>query len=169
MTQSKPSKTALKRQQLQLQALGERLIGMDARILDELPLGDRLRDALGAAESIRGRGALRRQKQLIGKLMRDVDADAIRATLDAQTADDRQAKRIFADAERWRDRMSAGDMDAIAEFAASTGSDTTELAGMVAKLRASHSDKATKTLRRRLFRLIHDALVMRAQDDRIRR
>ena len=114
MTQAKPSKTALKRQHLELQELGERMIGMDARVLDELPLDDRLRDAVRAAASMRGRGALRRQKQLIGKLMRNADAGAIHAALDARAADDRVAKRIFANAERWRDRIARGDAEAIA-------------------------------------------------------
>ena len=169
MTQSKPSKTELKRRHLDLQQLGERMIGMDARILDDLPLDERLRDALHAAASMRSRGALRRQKQLIGKLMRNADAEAIRAALDAQGAEERIAKRIFADAESWRDRIARGDDDAIDEFAEVSGSDASELSGLVSELRSSHSDKQTKTLRRRLFRVIHDALVMRARDDRIPR
>ena len=169
MTQAKPSKTERKRQHLELQELGERMIGMDARVLDELPLDDRLRDAVRAAASMRGRGALRRQKQLIGKLMRNADAGAIHAALDARAADDRVAKRIFANAERWRDRIAGGDAEAIAEFAAASGGDSSELADLVSELHSSRSDKQTKTLRRRLFRLIHDALVMRARDDRIPR
>ena len=169
MTQAKPSKTELKRRHLELQELGERMIGMDARILDELPLDERLRDAIRAAASMRGRGALRRQKQLIGKLMRNADADAIRSALDARAADDRLARRIFADAEQWRDRIARGDADAIAEFTATSGGNASELARLVAELRSSRSEKQTKTLRRRLFRVIHDALVMRGGDDRIPR
>ena len=169
MTQSKPSKTELKRRHLELQRLGERMIGLDARILDDLPLDERLRDALHAAASTRGRGALRRQKQLIGKLMRSADADAIRAALDEQGAEDRLSKRIFADAESWRDRIARGDDEAVVEFAAVSGSDVSELADIVSELRSSHTDKQTKTLRRRLFRVIHDALVMRTRDDRIPR
>ena len=169
MTQAKPSKTELKRQHIELQQLGERMIGLDAQTLDELPLDERLRDALQAAASTRGRGALRRQKQLIGKLMRNVDADAIRAALDSRGTEERQAKRIFAEAERWRDRIARGDADALAEFVAATRSERKELAALVSELRASRSDKQTKTLRRELFRAIHDALVMRAQNDRIPR
>lgn len=169
MTQAKPSKTELKRRHLELQELGERMIGMDARVLDELSLDDRLRDAIRAAASMRARGALRRQKQLIGKLMRNADAEAIRAALDAQAADERSAKRLFAEAERWRDRIARGDGNAIAEFTAMEGCDASELAKLAAELRSSRSDKQTKTLRRRLFRVIHDALVMRSRDDRIPR
>lgn len=169
MTQAKPSKTELKRQHLELQELGERMIGMEVQVLDDLPLDDRLRDAIQNAASMRGRGALRRQKQLIGKLMRNADANAIRAALDARGADDRAAKRLFADAERWRDRIALGDDDAIAEFIAETGVDNPELTAVASKLLASHSDKQTKTLRRRLFRVVHDALLTRVGDDRIPR
>lgn len=169
MTQAKPSKTELKRQHLELQELGEQMIGMDAEALDGLPLDDRLRDAIQTAASMRSRGALRRQKQLIGKLMRNADADAIRAALDAKGAEDRIAKRVFAAAEHWRDRIARGDDEAVTEFTALTGIDSSELSGVVSGLRASRGDKQMKTLRRRLFRVVHDALVKRAGDDRIPR
>ena len=68
----KPSKSALKRDQHARQALGERLIELSRERLDRMPLDDALREAIVAAASMRSRGALRRQKQLIGKLMRDL-------------------------------------------------------------------------------------------------
>ena len=70
MTQPKPSKSARKREQLELQQLGERLIDLSADELEALPIDERLRDAVLAASKMRAHGALRRQKQLIGKLMR---------------------------------------------------------------------------------------------------
>ena len=164
-----PSKTALKREHTALQELGERMIGLEDEILANLPIDERLRDAVVAASSMRSRGALRRQKQLIGKLMRNADADAIRETLNALGADDRRAKRTFADAERWRDRLATGDDDTLSEFAALTGVDHEMLRQAVENVRSSQSDKQIKTNRRQLFRVVHDALVTHAQDVRISR
>jgi ribosomal 50S subunit-associated protein YjgA (DUF615 family) len=101
VTQPKPSKTARKREQLELQQLGERLIELTPEELQALPIEERLREAVLAATKIRSHGALRRQKQLIGKLMRSCDPEPIRQALEARGAEDRRAKRVFADTE-WR-------------------------------------------------------------------
>lgn len=81
MKDSKPSKSALKREHLALQKLGEQLIAIKPADLDTLPLGDNLLQAVREARSIKSHGALRRQKQYIGKLMRNVDPQPIRAGL----------------------------------------------------------------------------------------
>ena len=159
----------MKRQHTALQELGERMIGLEDETLADLPIDERLRDAVAAAGSMRSRGALRRQKQLIGKLMRSADADAIRQALNALGADERRAKRIFADAERWRDRLANGDSDTMTEFVALTSGDHEQLRQAVENVRRSQSDKQIKTSRRRLFRIVHDALVAHAQDVRISR
>lgn len=169
MAQTKPSKTARKREHLGLQELGERLIGFTADELQDLPLDDRLRDAVLAASTMTAKGALRRQKQLIGKLMRDADADAIRQALDARSADDRVAKRAFADAERWRDRIVSEGHAAIAEYRQATGATTETIGGLVAELQRTANERAAKNIRRRIFQNIHGALLARAQDDRIPR
>ena len=167
MTQPKPSKSARKREQLELQQLGERLIGLPADELEALPIDERLRDAVLGASKIRAHGALRRQKQLIGKLMRNCDPEPIRRALDARETDDRVAKRVFADAEQWRDRITAGGDAAIREFCEQSGAAAAPLAELLGRVRAAPSERAEKGLRRQLFRAIHDALIGVTQDDRI--
>ena len=81
MTGLKPSKSARKREHLALQKLGEELITIRRSDLDSLPLDDALRDAVREAGEIKAHGALRRQKQYIGKLMRNIDPEPIRAGL----------------------------------------------------------------------------------------
>ncbi|NIA28230.1 MAG: DUF615 domain-containing protein, partial [Desulfobulbaceae bacterium] len=81
MTDSKPSKSARKREHLALQKLGEQLIALNESELDSLSLEDRLLRAVQAARRMKAHGALRRQKQLIGKLMKNVDAEPIRIAL----------------------------------------------------------------------------------------
>ncbi len=81
MTDIKPSKSARKREYLALQKLGEQLIGLREADVLALPLEDDLVNAVLDAQRMKARGALRRQKQYIGKLMRQADAESIRQAL----------------------------------------------------------------------------------------
>ena len=78
-----PSKSARKRAAHAAQALGERLIGLKEADLARVPLPETLRDAVREARRIKARGGLVRQKQYIGKLMRELDPQPIEAALDA--------------------------------------------------------------------------------------
>lgn len=78
MTELKPSKSARKREYIALQKLGEDLIALKDSDLDGLPLDDNLREAVQEARLIKAHGALRRQKQYIGKLMRHIDPEPLR-------------------------------------------------------------------------------------------
>ena len=81
MTDSKPSKSARKREYLALQKLGEELLKLRESDLLDIELDDDLREAVLEARRIRSHGALRRQKQYIGKLMRHIDPEPLRAAL----------------------------------------------------------------------------------------
>jgi ribosome-associated protein len=79
---SKPSKSARKREYRALQKLGEDLIPLLESDLRSMNLGEALLDAVLEAKRMKKRGALRRQKQYIGKLMgRLDDPEPIRAEL----------------------------------------------------------------------------------------
>lgn len=159
MTAIKPSKSARKRQQLELQKLGEQLIGLGDAELASFGLDERIVDAIRFARSIKSHGALRRQKQLIGKLMRDLDPEPIRAGLLALRADDLAAKRIFASAERWRDRLLREGSAAVAAFEEEFGQPDSGLARLLSEYEVATSDRAEKTLRREIFRRVHEILV----------
>jgi ribosome-associated protein len=156
---AKPSKSARKRDHLALQSLGEKLIPLEPAELEKLPLDESLLDAVVHAKSIRSRSALRRQRQLIGKLMREADADAIQASLDKLGMQDRLARDTFRKAERWRDRIATEGAAAVLEFAARGGdSDTecaTELEKLLRELEAAGNEPAKRRVRRRIFREIH--------------
>lgn len=158
MTDTKPSKSARKRDQLALQKLGEELIELKDEELGELPLDGELCAAVRTARSMRSRGALRRQRQLIGKLMRNADADAIRAALGVRRSREQREKRLFAAAERWRDRLVGGGTEALAAFAEETGRPKRELQGLVNEVQHTVDQRREKTLRRELFRRVHRIL-----------
>jgi ribosome-associated protein len=81
VTELKPSKSALKREYIALQKLGEELISLKESDLEGLPLDDNLHEAIMEARQIKAHGALRRQKQYIGKLMRHIDPEPLRAAV----------------------------------------------------------------------------------------
>lgn len=64
-----------------MQKLGEELITLRQSDLDQLPLDEGLLEAVMQARQIKAHGALRRQKQYIGKLMRHIDPEPIRDAL----------------------------------------------------------------------------------------
>jgi len=106
------SKTDLKRESTELQALGESLLTLRNELLARLQLPDTLLDALAQARRISDFEGRRRQMQFIGKLMRKLDAatlDAVRTTLDEQQRGPAQETAALHEAERWRDRLIADD------------------------------------------------------------
>ena len=75
------SKTRRKQEMHALQSLGETLARLPGEQLSRLDLPDSLRDAIVQARQISQRGALRRQLQYIGRLMRDLDVEPIESAL----------------------------------------------------------------------------------------
>jgi ribosome-associated protein len=80
---TKPSKSARKREYIARQKLGEELITLRVEDLQSLELDDDLLEAVMEARTIKSHGALRRQKQYIGKIMRHIDPEPIRAALES--------------------------------------------------------------------------------------
>lgn len=77
-----PSKSQLKRDMLALQKLGETLATLKPHELKRVPLSDSLLSAIRELAAMKSHGAMRRQRQLIGKLMRDEDQLAIQDAVD---------------------------------------------------------------------------------------
>lgn len=94
-----------------LQQIGEELATLSADALEGFALPDVLRDALLEAKRLPQSkfGALRRQMQYVGRLMREVDVAPIRARLADLQAPGKQANALHHLAERWRARLLADD------------------------------------------------------------
>jgi ribosome-associated protein len=158
VTESKPSKSALKRQFSELQVLGESLIELTDAQLTAIVAEPQLIDAVRLARSTNSHGALRRQKQLIGKLMRGIDAEPIRIAIDALNRRPQADKRVFREAETWRDRLCSDAEDALAEFCTHAGSSNPMLQQLVADHSAATLEPARKALSRQIFREVHKEL-----------
>ncbi len=100
-----PSKTKIKKQMHDLQDLGKQLTLLGNDKLRQLELPENLLEALTEYKHISKFGALKRQLQYIGKLMRDVDTAPILAKLEAWSGTSRQHTAWLHQVEQWRDRL----------------------------------------------------------------
>jgi len=154
----RPNKSALKRRAQGLQDLGEVLIGLPQTELDALPLPEVLRDAVMLARRITQHGGLYRQKQLIGKLMRKIDAEPIRIAVEARQARDRATTRQFQLIERWRGRLIQ-EKDAIAEFVRSyPTADRAQLQRLVDQARHERDNERPPKAARELFTVVQSLI-----------
>ena len=110
-----PSKSQVKRDMDALQAIGEALVALSRDQIRRMDLPENLREAVLEAQRITSFGAIKRQKQFIGKLMRSVDAAPIRAQLDALRGDSDAHNAWAHRLERWRDKLIAND-DSLADL-----------------------------------------------------
>lgn len=153
-----PSKSARKRAQEPLKILTERLLALSDPQLGELELPERLRTAVIAARTMRARGALRRQRQLITKHLRTLDTEPLETALRRLTAHERRVKSLFRDAEYWRDQLAEHGEAALTAFAERTQTEPAALRPLVAELGRSVDRARTRRLKRQLFRAVHELL-----------
>jgi ribosome-associated protein len=111
-----PSKSQLKRDSHALQDLGDELMKLTPEQLARLDLPEELAEAVRIGRGITAHGGLRRQRKFIGKLLRQMDAEPIRAGLAALRNESADAVRLQHLCERWRDRMLAEGDAAVNEF-----------------------------------------------------
>ena len=100
-----PSKSMRKRDAAAAQDLGTRLIALKEPDLAALNLPETLHDAILLAKRITSRGGLARQRQFIGKLMRDIDPAPIEAALSAESRATAQDAERHKRVEAWRARL----------------------------------------------------------------
>jgi len=153
------SKSQRKREMHALQALGETLVGLRDDQLSRLDLPENLHEAIMQARSISARGALRRQLQYVGRLMRDVDADQIRDRLQSVQAGTVRDVAMLHRAERWRERLLTEDT-AISEFvAAFPATDVQQLRTLLRNTKRDTAAGRPPRAYRELFRNIRDVLL----------
>jgi ribosome-associated protein len=149
-----PSKTRRKRDMAALQALGERLVDLDAGRLASLGLPETLVDAVALARRTTRHEARRRQMQYIGRLMRDIDPAPLEAAFERWAQGPAEERARFAALERWRTRLldEPGSLD---EFLADhPAADRTTLARHVAAAREERARGGPPHRQRALFRAL---------------
>ena len=148
------SKTRRKEAMRELQDLGRALLGLDPIRLAALGLPERLADAIALARKLSKHEARRRQMQYIGRLMRDVDPEPLRAALATGTSGTAAERAHFANLERWRHRILDDPQGLDAFSIAYPTAPRAALATLVADVRAERMRAAPPRKSRALFREI---------------
>lgn len=157
MQDERPSRTQRKKEVEALQALGERLVALNAAQLGVVPLPDELREAVLEAQRIRSREGHRRQLQYIGKLMRGIDVAPIRKALDALEGKDAEQNALLHRLERWRERLIAEGDAALAELVNEfPGADRQPLRQLVMKARKERDEAKPPAAARALFKALRE-------------
>lgn len=111
------SKTQRKKRMTELQTMGEDLLSLNKKQLEQIDAPEPLLGALREYQRLPNRNeAKRRQLQFIGKLMRGSDHESIRAALEKLRTPDRQEIRRGQDIELWGERLLSGGEDEIQAF-----------------------------------------------------
>jgi len=151
-----PSKSMRKREAAAAQDLGTRLIALKESELAALELPETLHDAILLAKRITSRGGLARQRQYIGKLMRELDPAPIEAALTAESRmsalEAEQHKRI----EAWRLRLLTEGPAALDDLVKwRPGADRKALQALISKATSERVDSGSRDgASRELFRSI---------------
>ena len=156
--EEKPSKTELKRVMHELQALGERLIGLNPEQLAAIALPENLHDAVEQARRMTKHEARRRQLQYIGRLMRDVDPEPIREKLKVWDGVSIEETARLHRIERWREKLLEGDGAIGALVHAHPRIDTQRLRALVRNARAERIAGRPPRAYRELFRALRDII-----------
>ncbi len=111
-----PSKTRLKREAHQLVTLGENILSLKKEEIKTLKLPDELEEAIQTALKIKSRSGLKRQRLYIGKLLRNINHEAIEKQLNKINHQHDTNTATFKRLESWRDRLIAGDNQTLSEI-----------------------------------------------------
>ena len=152
-----PSKTKRKEEMHDLQKLGVELTTLSKDQLAKLDLPDVLREAIKLSQKITANGAIRRQRQYIGKLMRDVDTEAIQEKLMYIRGESIKSTKLLHLSQKWREELLDND-DALNKFIAEYGDfDISELRQLIRQVRKEREQLQNKNYRS-LFQFIRDII-----------
>lgn len=150
------SRTKKKHHVEELQKLGAALVALPPVQLDALALPAPLLKAVLEAQRITSREALRRQLQYIGKIMRRVDPEPVRAAIAAVEGRSSAARALQKRLEHWRERL-IGDDEALTAFAGEhPGADLQALRTLIRNARKELAENKPPRAQRELFRVLRD-------------
>ena len=162
-----PSKTQLKAEADEKQALGQALLTLRADLMARLDLPDKLLTAIAEAKKITNFEGKRRQMQFIGKLMRPLDMGPVRAAIDEQANGSAQLTLQLHLAEQWRDKLVADDEALSAWLIEYPATDSQQLRALIRQARKdAKPEKPGEAPRhaksyREIFQLVKEAMKAR--------
>lgn len=152
------SKSQIKREAEAAQDVGEKLIALRNEQLAQLDLPERLYDAIMEAKRLTSNGAIRRQKQFIGKLMRQVEVEPIAAKFEEWERGNRAQTAKLHVVERWRERLLNDDKAIGALLGEYPAADVQHLRTLIRNaLKEQAANKPPKSSRE-LFKALRDLI-----------
>lgn len=139
---------------LDLQALGAELVALPEAQLERFELDAALREAVQEARRIKSHEAKRRQLQYIGRLMRDVDPQPIRARLAALAGNSAEAAAAHRRLEAWRTRLLEDDAALTAYATEHPAADLQKIRALIRNARQEQKDGKPPRAFRELFRVL---------------
>jgi ribosome-associated protein len=150
------SKTRRKAAMDALQDLGGKLVDLPKDKLAKLDLPETLLDAVNEAKRITSHGAIRRQMQYIGRLMREIDTQPIIEQLQRWEGRHSAETAHFHQLERWRTRLLEEEQ-AMSEFMQQyPGVDSQQLRSLIRNSKREHLDNKPPKSSRELFKLLRE-------------
>lgn len=137
-SEDRPSKSQVKRDMLALQDLGKEIVELSSDRVKQLPLSEKLLEAVLLAQRTTSREGRRRQIHYVGKLMRDAPAEQIRQQIDTWANGSRQETAYLHTIERDRDRLIADDAALTPWLDAHPGVDVQAIRSLIRAARAEH-------------------------------
>jgi ribosome-associated protein len=177
------SKTDLKRESAERQALGERLCTLRAESMQQLVAAEQvpepLWEAIRETQKITDFEGLRRQMQFIGKLMRALEPEqvaAIEEALRVQHSGSVTQTQLLHQSEQWRDRLLLDDHAMSEWLRAFPDSDSQQLRALIRQARKDRKEPDARALSqgtwprqsrayRELFQLLRAQLAAATSND----
>lgn len=152
------SKTELKREVAAVKDLGEELTLLSKDQLAQVPMSDKLEAAIKEYKRLNAHGALRRQMQFIGKIMRTEDIEPIKLKLDTFNGVSAEATAKLHRIERLRLQLIEND-DILTKFSTDyPHADVQSIRTLVRNTRKEAETGKPPKAFRELFQAIRDVL-----------
>lgn len=152
------SKTKLKAEADAQQELGVRLSELPKDRLLKLNLREDILTAVLETKKITANGAIRRQRQYLGRLMREIDTAPITEQLARWEGKHTAENAYFHGLERWRDRL-INDTQALSEFIALyPGAEIQQLRTLIRNAQKELAANKPPKSSREIFKLLRDIM-----------
>lgn len=150
------SKTRRKAAMQELQSLGEELIALNNAKLAQLELPESLYDAVKEAQRITSNGALARQKQYIGRLMREIDTTPISDQLSRWKGTHQEENAHFHQLEKLRARLLDDDAALSQYLAEHPQADSQQIRTLIRNARKEAAAGKPPKSSRELFKVLRE-------------
>ncbi len=150
------SKSQRKRESTALQDLGKELFELSRDQLKKMDLPESLLGALLEAKRLTSHGAMRRQMQFIGKVMRDIETEPILQQLAVIRGESNIAKAQFHALENWRTRLIEDDAALQAWLTAHPETDVQQFRQLIRNARKEAQEAKPPKSSRALFKILRE-------------